>query len=209
MQAVLPVGLAAHRRAMAADADDRRASGDDGRPVGPVPVPLDDGPVLVPQVPHGRDAVVEVRRHGRGDGLVQPAGIEGGQPIQRVDPAVAAQVGVRVDKPGQQRRAGPVDQLVPIRHGRCPGARFDGDDHCAVDEHHGAARNASLSVEGHIRPVRPSPTHACSRHYERSPINYYHSATVRCVDLPVAITINAHMSPLRLNDGGAGQISGG
>jgi len=25
----------------------------------------------------------------------------------------------------------------------------------------------------------------------------------------VAITINAHMSPLRLNDGGAGQISGG
>jgi len=25
----------------------------------------------------------------------------------------------------------------------------------------------------------------------------------------MAITINAHMSPLRLNDGGAGQISGG
>ena len=64
---------------------------------------LDDGPPVVAEVPHRRDARAEVLLPRGRDDRLQLVGGQLGDPVQRMRAAVTAEVHVRVDEAGQDR----------------------------------------------------------------------------------------------------------
>ena len=84
------------------------SGGPDATTVGPSPPPrpVDDRPSVVPEIAHGRHACPEVLLLGGRDDVLEPLGGQLGELVQRPGAAVAAEVDMGVDQPGQERRAG-------------------------------------------------------------------------------------------------------
>jgi hypothetical protein len=77
-QLVRSPGRTAHAGAVAADAGDGWARGDHSRAVRPVPVPVDDRPILIAQIPDRRHARGQLRAERRVNDRVQLIGRQAG-----------------------------------------------------------------------------------------------------------------------------------
>ena len=154
-QVLLSRGLPAHRPAVAAGRGDRRPRADDGGPVRAETIGADaveHRPPVVAEVADRGHPGAQVLLLGGDDDAFQLVGGELGNLVERAEAAVAAQVDMGVDQPGQERRAGDVDDLAPVRGG-C-GGRLHADDAPFVDQDEDAAGHGAGSVEGPVGSVR-------------------------------------------------------
>jgi hypothetical protein len=124
---------------------DRRSGRDDPRPPRGRLAPFDDRPLHVAEVADRRDARRELLGERGVDDRRDPAGVQFGQLLEGTRAAVGTQVHVGVDQPGEQRRAGPVDDLAVGRGGR--GAGFDADDVSVPHQDEGTAGQPPFAVE--------------------------------------------------------------
>jgi hypothetical protein len=104
---------------------------------------------VVAEVAHGRDAGRELLSQRGVDHVLELVRREPGDPVQRRGAVVAAQVDVRIDQPGEQRRV--VGHLATVRSRERGG--FHAHDHAVVHEDEGAVGEGPLAVERDVRPV--------------------------------------------------------